>query len=312
MPAIFTHHIFGEQVALRLPEGTLDGPEELLAFLLGSQGPDPMLARFRTSYKRAKLLRHLAQDMHAGHMTSALMGLRSGVGRLAPEERGVGRAFCLGMLSHWLLDSTVHPFVYWEQAALADADPSLEGRGGEVHAVIESEIDSWVLWEFRHATVLECPPADELARTERIDEVAGALVSSMALGTFGVSVGAREYPSAVADFEWVYRLIEPATSPRVRLLAGAERRLLHSSHALAQAHYPRRSDGCALANLSRLPWTDPWTGAARTDSVADLFDQACERWDDLARSYVMGDEDALRAQIGGINYEGRPVPDPDR
>lgn len=309
MPAIFTHHLFGEQVALELPEGVVDGQEELLAFLLGAQGPDPLLCRFRCTYKRGKLVRHLGQDMHAGHMTRTLMSLRAGVGQLAEADRGVGRAFCLGMLSHWLLDSTVHPFVYWEQAALAEADPSLASCQREVHAVIESEIDSWMLWQCRHATVLQCPAADELARTERIDEVAGALVSSMALDVYGVTIGAVEYPAAVADFEWLYRLIEPATSDKTRLLARVERRLRPSSSAMAHAHYPRTSDDCPLANLSRLPWKNPYTGEVSHDSVADLFDQARLRWPRLAEAYVRGDGQSLREEIAGINYEGRPVPD---
>ena len=48
MPSLITHHIFGEDAAQRLPEGLVDGEEELLAFLLGNEGPDPFFVRFRT------------------------------------------------------------------------------------------------------------------------------------------------------------------------------------------------------------------------------------------------------------------------
>ena len=48
MPAIITHHVFGEEAVTALPEGLIDGQEELLAFLLGNQGPDPFFARFST------------------------------------------------------------------------------------------------------------------------------------------------------------------------------------------------------------------------------------------------------------------------
>ena len=48
MPAIITHHIFGEDVLRTLPAGMVEGEEEVLAFLLGNQGPDPLFACFST------------------------------------------------------------------------------------------------------------------------------------------------------------------------------------------------------------------------------------------------------------------------
>lgn len=309
MPAIICHHIFGEQVIGALPEGVINGQEEVLSFLLGNQGPDPMMARYSTSYKKNKMVRHLAHDMHESHMTSALMSLREGVGHLAEADRGVGRAFALGMLAHWLLDSTAHPFVYAEQRDICETDPSIPNTRNEVHAVIESELDSWVLWQHRHATIEEYPPAQELARTDRIDLVSGALVSSCALMTFGISIGAQEYPQAVADFERIYRFIEPADSLRTYYAAKLEWRHGGSWRVRAQAHYPRRSDECPLANLGRRAWTNPYTGEVSHDSFADLFDQARMRWPELAETYIRGDEEGLRTLIGGINYDGRPVKD---
>ena len=46
MPAIITHRLFGERAQKELPEGLIDGEEQLLAFLLGNQGPDPFFFRF--------------------------------------------------------------------------------------------------------------------------------------------------------------------------------------------------------------------------------------------------------------------------
>ena len=71
MPSLITHHIFGEDAAQCLPEGLVDGEEELLAFLLGNEGPDPFFVRFRTIPARVAACRHLAHDMHASHVTAA-------------------------------------------------------------------------------------------------------------------------------------------------------------------------------------------------------------------------------------------------
>ena len=192
MPALITHHIFGEDVIASLPDGIVSGEEEKLAFLLANQGPDPLLARFSTLPATARACHRLARLIQGGCVTRAFWALRDGVSRLPASDEGVGRAFALGFLGHYALDRAAHPLVVSQQRALAEVDRTLAAVAHDVHAVIESDIDSWILWEKRGATVLERPAAGNLMRTERIERVGGALVSQLSLAVFGIGLGARE------------------------------------------------------------------------------------------------------------------------
>lgn len=309
MPAIITHHIFGEDVAQCLPDGMLGGEEELLSFLLANQGPDPLFARFSTLPSRAAACHRLAGLIQGGSVTRALMALRDGVRHLPAADTRVGRAFALGLLGHYALDRAAHPFVISQQRALCAADPSLARAGRAVHAVIESDVDTWVLWEKLDATVDERPSAGNLMRTERIERVGGALFSQVALAVFSTPLGAREYGRSVHDYERLYRLIDPAGSPRVRAIGVAERLVHGVSQTEAMAHYVRRSNECPAANLDCRAWRDPFTGAVRHESLADLFDEARLAYPALAEAFVRGDEAALRRLVAGLNYEGRPGTD---
>lgn len=306
MPAVITHHIFGEDIASELGDGMLGGEEELLAFLLANQGPDPLFARFSTTPGRARQCRQLAGQIQGGHVTRALLALRDGVNHLPPADEGVGRAFALGFLGHYALDRTAHPFVVAQQRALGSVDADLARAEAEVHALIESDLDTWILWERRRATVEERPAADNLMRTERIERVGGALLSQVALSVFGVPMGAGEYGRCVRDYELILRVIDPATSRRTRLLGSVERMVRGRSRIEANAHYVRRSDACAAANLERRAWTDPFGGGVRHDSFADLFGEARQLYPRLAEALVKGSEKDLRALVAGRNYAGRP------
>ena len=297
MPALITHHIFGEDILSELPAGLVSGEEELIAFLLGNQGPDPLFARFSTLPSRAATCRELAHRIQTGRITRSLLALREGAGRL---PRLVG---------HYALDRAAHPFIIAQQRALCDVEPSLEGREREVHAVIESDVDAWILWEKRRATIEERPAASNLMRTERTERVAGALLSQVALGVFGTAIDAREYAAAVRDYEFVYHMIEPVGTLRARATARAERLLRGTSLAIASAHYVRRSDECPAANLERRAWTHPFTGEVRTDSLADLFDEARLVYPAIAEAFVRGDEVRLRELVGGLDFAGRPDAD---
>ncbi len=302
MPAIICHHIFGEDAATELPEGMIEGEEELLAFLLGNQGPDPLFARFRTLPSRASTVHALGHDMHERRCGRALLAFRSGVEHLPRPDERIGRAFVLGLLAHYRLDSVAHPFVFAQQEALASASPDLAGSDAALHAVIESDIDSWILWEKRRATVLERPAHTNLMRTERIGRVAGALFSQVALSVYGSALGAREYAACVADYELEYRLLDPAESPVAHAVGAAERLLKPHSFAQAMAHRVVTSCDCAAANLEGAAWADPADGRARRESFADLFDAALVGYPALAESFARGD-------LGlSLNYNGLPLP----
>ena len=309
MPALIAHHIFGEDILSELPQGLVEGEEELLAFLLGNQGPDPLFARFSTLPSRAATCHALAHEIQSGHMTRSLLALRDGVAHLPRSDERVGRAFALGVLGHYAFDRAAHPFVIAQQRALCDVEPTLAGLEREVHAVIESDLDTWILWEKRRATICERPAATNLMRTARTERVAGALLSQVALAVFDTVIDPREYVAAVRDYEFVYRMIEPAGTLRARAAALAERALRGTALATASSHYVRLTDECPAANLERRAWTHPFTGEVRTDSAADLFDEARLAYPALAEAFVRGNEARLRKLVGGLDFSGRPAAD---
>lgn len=306
MPALITHHLFGENAATLLPEGILSGQEELLAFLLGNQGPDPFFARWRTTPVKGAVCHSLAHQMHQCRAVPALVALRDGVSHLVEEDKTIGRAFMLGLTAHYVLDSRAHPFVFAQQFALCSAGVGLENASSEVHAVIESDLDSWMLWEERHVTVRDSPAAADLAHTERIAKVGGALFSQVATQVYGMFLDPAEYGKAVRDYRLLYKALDPAGCASMRLLATLERTVRPHSQLAAMAHHPTTSDDCAAANLAHRIWTDPATGNKRTESFADIFWDTLGVWPTIAETVVRGDLPAFKALTHEVNYDGFP------
>ena len=304
MPALITHHLFGERSATLLPPGIITGEEELLAFLLGNQGPDPFFFHFSESPAHLGRSFALAHRMHEERISAAFASLRDSVGHLPPADAGIGRAFALGMLSHYALDRHAHPFVYAQQFALINANEELADAGNEVHAVIEGDLDSWLLWSLRHATVRDCPPVCELTRTRRICQVAGALTSQVAWGVFSIEIPVSEYSEAVRDMAFVYRHIEPADSHHSQTVGSIERLVRSHSMLQALAHRVVNDDACPAANLEHRAWTSPFSGEVSHDSFKDRFDGALASWPTLVAAFTHGG-DELEQAVGRLDYSGR-------
>lgn len=307
MPAILTHHLFGEDASSLLPTSMLIGQEDLLAFLLGSQGPDPLWARFSATPGTVRACNRLATLIHEGRMVDVFMSMRDAVTRLSDQDKTVGRAFALGVASHYLLDSTTHPLIYALQDELIAAEPSLQGMEDEVHTLLEADIDAWVLWQTRRKTVLDVPSASALTHTTRIDRIAGALVSQTAWEIFGIEVGAAEYGRAVNDYQLIYRTIDPPAERKKQVLQRIEKRLCGRSRIEALAHRVWTSDECPSANLQHRLWRNPSTGEASRASFADLFHDALGAWPAFSQRFVEGDREVLSAMVDGINYNGIPT-----
>lgn len=306
MPAIITHHLFGEDAARRLPADILADEEGLLAFLLGNQGPDPYFATFSTLPARAHACHVLASRMHEGRCVEALWAMRDAVSHLPAEDARIGRAFALGFAGHYLLDSTAHPFVYAQQDALIAVNDELAGAESEVHAVIESDIDVWTLKQLRGLSVADVPTTSFLTRTDRITRVAGALLAQVALQIYGLPVGVGEYTGAVGDYEFMYRRIDPSGRPLQQLAADVERLFRQHSYTASLSHRTAVDDSCAAVNLHREPWRDPASGTIRYESFPDLYQDSLDLWAHIARLFTTGDRDGFAQATQGLNYNGLP------
>ena len=64
------------------------------------------------------------------------------------------------------------------------------------------------------ATVEDYPPAGEIVTTDRINRVAGVLMSYVAGRVYGIDIPAGEYAGAVADMQLLYRTIDRPVRPR--------------------------------------------------------------------------------------------------
>ena len=213
MPALITHHLFGEESIDRLPLDTITSEDERAAFLIANQGPDPFFFHVRSL--NAKNCMELGRSMHRCRTTRQFQALHDGVRHLHHHDAGVGRAFALGLLSHYALDRVAHPFVYAQQWGIQEVDPSLDAAGSQIHGIIEADLDVLMLQLKRDgATTADYPPESELVTTARINKVAGALMSYVAYAAFDITLGGQEYGGSVADMQLAYKLIEPAGTAR--------------------------------------------------------------------------------------------------
>ncbi len=278
MPAIITHDTFGQDVYAKLYHLIGGSRQEAEAFLLGNQGPDPLF--YAVASPRVAATTRLGSIMHDKLPNETLVAFKRAVAALPARDRGIGRAYLMGFLCHYLLDATVHPFVYSQQFAICDA--GVEGLtrkdGSDVHAVIESEIDEVVLTVKRGETIATFKPSRHILKADdRTLDVISAMYVQMAREVYAIDIPANAYKLAVKAFRRVQGLFYSPSGLKHNVIGRIEMLVRPYSFYRAMSHRNREIATSPYLDDEHETWTDPFTGEQSRMSFWDLYESALAR-----------------------------------
>ena len=300
MPGIATHYIFGRDAYRELADtlglggrgaSCYDGADGRSrnrmraceeAFVLGSQGPDPYL--FLVAVPAMWPYRTVGSRMHSQDPATLLANVHE---TLVVQDGQVSRnpilrAYGLGFMCHYLLDSAVHPLVYAQQRSIcAHGVEGLQGRcvHGGVHATIETELDELMLTAKLGVTASEFLPHKHMLRCSSADlaEISRAM-GRVAQRTLGQNIPAWLFTAVVH----VYRCAQTALDSKY---SGLRQRFdylaplgMASPRVLALSHHCEPRYASVFSNDDHIPWPHPHEeGEVMSSSFEELYDRAYER-----------------------------------
>lgn len=313
MPAIVTHDLFGRAVADDVADlMNFRSVDERDAYLLGNQGPDPLF--YLVAHPLMAKWSKLGNTMHDASPAPLLVAMHEAADQLEGRERGIARAYVAGFTSHWALDSTMHPFVYYWQNGLTRAGvPGLDASDAQkVHAEIERDWDEMALFRLTGKTVAEWRPYREvLVASPEVLSCVDKLYFYVALWVFGQPVDPQAFSVSVHEFRLLQRLFYSAGGGKRLALGGVERLFTRGRYSLyrAMSHRVRRQDTSDFDNRGHAAWENPFTGEVSHTDFWELFEGAQARILPLIDEIVISgaDVDVVRGLTGDLNFEGNPV-----
>ena len=310
MPAIITHDTFGREVYEALFEFIGGSRDEADAFLLGNQGPDPLF--YAVVNPRLISAHKLGSIMHDQKPNELLAAFKRALATVPEADRATARAYALGFLCHYELDSTAHPLIFAQQYALCDA--GVEGldrsAGSDVHALIESELDELVLTVKRDTTIASFKPArDILKASPHVLDIVSALYVYVAREVYGMIIPADTFKASVRAFRSVQGLFYSPSGLKHNLLGRVEMLVRPHSFYRAMSHRNLARTRSAFCNDEHAAWENPFTGETSTASFLDLFEQAKARAqaDMLILNAPAFSRDAARTITHDLNFSGEPA-----
>lgn len=278
MPAIITHDSFGQDAYKELYETIGGSRDEYEAFLLGNQGPDPLF--YSALVPRLRKFADLGSKMHREKTNELILAFKQSLSILDDKEYPIGRAYVLGFLCHYLLDSNMHPLVYFNEYQLCDAGVEDFGRdnGGEVHAVIESELDELVLFTKRGETVASFDPSSEILRgSDHVLATISKLYNYVALVVYGQIIPEGMYGSALKAFRRTEKVFHSRSGLKRDVLGRIEE--VFRPYSFVRSMSPRAIEisESLFDNHEHQPWENPFTGEISDEGFWDIYEETLEK-----------------------------------
>lgn len=312
MAAFATHIIFGNEVLGELADPMLSSivRRHRGVFGIGCQGPDLFL------YNAAMLIsdhqKNLGSRMHGedtGRFFACL--LQTVWERKDFFDLEVGLSYFMGLLAHYTMDTTIHPFV-GARIGYDPEEPCSRKETMPKHHRLESMIDAQVLAVKGQILPSAYHPEKdvELSRQER--EVLAEILSE-AVGhayrlkvsranvcdsVFMMKVAAGSFYFSPDKRKKVYERVEALfcgrKSRRERKpaygLAGERAKGFYSNLLVADAYVTKRQ----VMNLEGRPWRHPWKPQKVSEaSVWELYERAVARY----AQYVEGIKPLLKRYV---------------
>ena len=310
MPSLITHDTFGQDVYRDLFASIGGSRDEAEAFLLGNQGPDPLFYAIACPWMHAN--RDLGNIMHDQLPSRLIEAFKTGLPFLPDDERPVARAYALGFLCHYTLDSIMHPFIFGQQYALCDTgEPGLSRRDGhEIHSYIETELDEMVLFVKRGETVERFNPARDIVKgSQRMLDIVSKLYVYVAMAVYGRAVPLDLFSSSVHAMRLGQRVFHSPSGLKRLILGNVEELVRPYSFIRAMSHLPVELEESIFDNREHVQWNDPFTGEESTESFWDLYERAL---DQAERNIALFDQDSFNSEDAHAitrsrNFSGNPT-----
>lgn len=293
MPACLAHLCFAQKLESPLSE----------AFRLGTQGPDPFFFYGMIPWKKkkdAEKIEALAQRIHHTDFASeyaAMIAFAQKEGD--PETKSLYREYLLGLLAHYSLDRTCHPYIFYRSGF--DENGELTGHFSFAHKEFEALLDLSLSEELSFSR--------NPVKAMKIDEDAAKRISFLWAQSGYPELSEETFFLAYEDYLGIQSFLQSRTGWKRPLW-----KVFGKESAMVGFTYPHSAKGSSskdVLNQKGSLWRDPCSGERKSQTFFQLMEEAerhYRRGQALLSASASPEKltQELAAWEGGIDHDGAP------
>ncbi|MGL5677561.1 MAG: zinc dependent phospholipase C family protein [Cellulosilyticaceae bacterium] len=317
MPDTISHYLFGLDTTKNIPESPLYRiiKEHRNLFFIGCQGPDPMY--YHRPYKKENYS-YVAARMHSEQtgyfLSSSLCYLKKF--KDTPQFFEPCLAYICGMLCHYALDTTTHPYIFYLGGRFIPDDPSTHKYKG-LHKQIEMALDALLLQEIFGLKANQFKVHKHIVKDIPIPDVILSLYEELLFSIYAISDGSMIFKQSYQDFRSYYKVTYDHFGVKKNFASTISPLLPQKVADISSvfSYHHCVDEFTDYLNAEKNVWLHPVTGNVYTHSFKDLIRNAHKissklllgAWDFLESEITLEELEALLPNISYLT--GLPLAD---
>ena len=268
MPLITTHTLFAKDIFLSTKKEiqALIQPKQKLYFL------------FAQGFEFFKFKKHDLQRYCHYHQTETFfLNFIQEIKDKKLENKDYIMASLYGHLTHYVLDSTMHPYIVYKTGEYFKQKPSTLKYNGK-HNQMEMEIDAYLYEQKTNLPYKDFKIHKELISKEKWNKELLAVLNTVYEKTFSIQKGGFKYQKGCKNMYYSYKfLIEDSKGIKKKFYYIVDK-ITPKKKGVYQnySNYITNID-LKILNEEHLTWYNPWNHTPSTKSFFDLYEEAKKR-----------------------------------
>lgn len=180
--------------------------------------------------------------------------------------------FLYGMLAHYVMDSTMHPYIVYKSGRYDKFKPETKKYIG-LHNKIEMELDAY-LFELKNQMPFKNFKIHNLI-TKEIDKEIVKLLNLLYYKIYNVKNGGRKYKHGVNIMYLSYKyIIEDKWGLKKKLYCFIDKIIPNKGNKFAYFNSHVTKIDADYLNNNHQKWLNPWDKSISTKSFSELYDEA--------------------------------------
>lgn len=291
MPACLAHLCFAKSL-----ETPLNDP-----FRLGTQGPDPFFFYGMIPWKKkkdAKQIQTLAERIHHTDFAKEYASMIEAMEKEEdPETQTLYREYLLGLLAHYSLDRTCHPYIFYRSGF--DANGELTGHFSFSHKVFEALLDLALSEELHFSR--------NPVKAMKINASSAKKISLLWAKSGYPELHEDTFYLAYKDCLGIQSFLQSKTGWKRNLW-----KIFGKESAMVGFTYPpnaKKSASFDVLNQKQSPWKDPCSGEEKNETFFQLMEEAKAHFEQ-GKTLLSVPQEKLAQKLsmweGGIDHDGTP------
>lgn len=318
MPDIISHYLFGLDTTKTIADSSLYKiiKEHRNLFFIGCQGPDPMYYHKPYKSHNFNLVAYRMHTEHTGYfLSSALCFIKKY--KDTPHVYEPCLAYICGLLCHYALDITCHPYILYLGGRYLTDDPTTEKYKG-LHKQIELALDALLLQEIFNMKASKFKVHKHILKNIEIPAIILNMYEELLFSIYAIPSGSTIFQKSYQDFRNYYKLSHDTIGLKKNLALTISPLLPKklALHASTFSYHECIDEFTDYLNAEKNVWLHPVTGNVYTYSFKDLLRNAHKFSSKLllgAESFLNSEMslDELEVLLPNLSYvTGLPLSDP--